>query len=216
MDQDLLLTGVCFTITFLSIHKTHLPSLSLFQKETERKRKKENELAGNKATVRVGLGSPIAVLVDSTNLTGPFGWHSFPSDLQSLISSVQAAPDRAMQYSLCCPAAAPCPAPAGALGRACCSQQPSQATPPLQLPNPLVFPPPCLYWIKINSKWKHLHGKLNYVWMELKLLPWRMFCATRETFLPTWTFGHSQSWSFLESFWYLLMPWEPEPCLTGS
>lgn len=66
MDQDLFLTGVCLTITFLSTHKNHLPSLSLFWKVGE-----TNELAGNKESARAGLGSPIAVLVDSTNLTAP-------------------------------------------------------------------------------------------------------------------------------------------------
>lgn len=180
--------------------KNHLPSLSLFWKERE-----TSEFAGNKETVRAGLGSPTAVLVDSTNLTAPLGWHSFLSDLQSAIFSASVHP-RLLQTGHALFPVLPCSS-CGFQGEPGVPSNPARLLLPFSLPNPLVFLLPCLYWIKINSKWKHLHGKLSYVWMELKLLPQRMFCATRETFLPLHflprhsdTQGSGASWTVFGTF----------------
>lgn len=113
----------------------HLSSLSLFWKERE-----TSEFAGNKETVRAGLGSPTAVLVGSTDLTAPLGWHSFPSDLQSAISSASVHP-RLLQTGHALFPVLPCSS-CGFQGEPGVPSNPARLLLPFSLPNPLVFPLP--------------------------------------------------------------------------
>lgn len=139
-DQNLFLTGVCLSTILLSIHNNPPPSLSLLSKGRQ-----TNEVAGEKESVRVGLGSPITLLTGSINPPGPpllTPLSLWPTQSNCFSFSLLWAPlGTAMPGSLHCLAASPCPIPAvGSQSDPRALHSLARPLFPLSLPNPFVFP----------------------------------------------------------------------------